>query len=105
MDGFGGGDTYTYRTALYVSFPGRTIFSVLLGKLSRTEIWFCLGNYHKVQSYIYIYIYIYRTALCGSFPGRTIISVLLGKLSRTEIWFCLGNYRKVQSYIYIYIYI
>ena len=58
MDGFGGGDTYTYRTALYVSFPGRTIFSVLLGKLSRTEIWFCLGNYHKVQSYIYIYIYI-----------------------------------------------
>ena len=57
MDGFGGGDTYTYRTALYVSFPGRTIFSVLLGKLSRTEIWFCLGNYHKVQSYIYIYIY------------------------------------------------
>ena len=54
MDGFGGGDTYTYRTALYVSFPGRTIFSVLLGKLSRTEIWFCLGNYHKVQSYIYM---------------------------------------------------
>ena len=29
MDGMGGGDTYTYRTALYVSFPGRTGFSVL----------------------------------------------------------------------------
>ena len=55
-DGLGGGITYIYRTALYGSFPGRTIISVLLGKLSRTEIWFCLGNYHKVQSYIYIYM-------------------------------------------------
>ena len=25
----GGGDTYTYRTALYGTFPGRTGFSVL----------------------------------------------------------------------------
>ena len=30
MDGLGGGgDTYTYRTALYGTFPGRTGFSVL----------------------------------------------------------------------------
>ena len=33
MEGLGGGITYIYRTALYGTFPGRTIFSVLLGKL------------------------------------------------------------------------
>ena len=44
MEGLGGGITYIYRTALYGTFPGRTLFL------------FCLGNCHKVQSYIYIYI-------------------------------------------------
>ena len=29
MNGLGGGNTYTYRTALYGTFPGRTGFSVL----------------------------------------------------------------------------
>ena len=54
MDGFGGGDTYTYRTELYVSFPGRTIFLFCLAFQAEQKLWFCLGKYHKVQSYIYM---------------------------------------------------